>query len=181
MIKKKIKRAFRLLLLTAIIILSCSFFLSLNGVETDCEYVYRKDFILAERELSFAVYSYDAGEVISYGLTVARKENLNGLVRVIPSIPVFSGESAVVEFGFVKALVLFLLIVLFVSSFIKQRRKTYEEEEEEEEEPEEETIEEAKEDGGCPNCGERIFEGNEYCENCGINIETFKRKQKIKK
>ncbi len=183
MIKKKIKRAFRLLLLIAIGILTCGLMLSVKGTESDCNYIFKKEFSVQEKDFSVAIYSFDSGETNSYGVTVSGSENLNGRVRFIPSFPILSGEATVVEFNFVKALVLFLLLFLFVSSFFKKKRKIYEDDEEEEEEPIEEEEEESvsEEEEGCPNCKERVFEGNEYCENCGINIESFKRKQKKKK
>ena len=174
---KWLKKFIITVLLCVIAFLSAGLVLSQNGETRECLYLWKQDFTINGTSYSAAVYSSNYDGTDLYGLTLAKSEKLEGEILCLPSFLYLSGEKSVVSFGWERGTVLILSVILFLVVIIPKRKKVYELEEEEE--AEEETEEEEKEDPyECPNCRERIYEGLEYCENCGINIENFRKKMK---
>lgn len=176
MIKKIFKKTVAILCIIAIVFLLSSLFLSLFGEEKDCEYLVSKEFAVLQSDYTAAVYYFRSGEFIFGGLTITKTENVGGKVLMFPSFPLISGEKDAVEFGWEKMVAMIIATGLLLCAVIKRKGRYYEPEEEEL--PEDTEEENPEQDNRCPNCGERVFGGNEYCENCGVNIEAFRKKQK---
>jgi hypothetical protein len=173
---KLLKKWAILLLVIVVLFLSAGLILSLKGETRTCKYLWETNFSINDKEFSAAIYSFDNEGTDMYGLTVARSGKLEGEVLCLPSFLYLSGEKSVVSFDWGKLALLISSVILIFVIILPKRKKIYEIEEDEEE-PEEEKEEEENENE-CPNCRERIFDGLEYCENCGINIENFKKKMK---
>ena len=166
-----------IILLTVILFLSAGLTLSLKGETRECKYLWKTDFSIGDNDFSAAVYSFDNEGTDMFGVTVAKSERFEGEILCLPSFLYLSGEKSVVSFEWIKLSLLILSVIFVFVIILPKRRKVYEPLGEEDEETEEEPEREENENE-CPNCNERIFEGLEYCENCGINIENFKKKMK---
>ncbi len=167
--KKRRKGILFYIAVIAAVFLVIRFCLSLWGIETACEYIFRKDFSLFGMEFSFAVYSFFCG-IPFFGITLTKVELLRSVVKYIPFLPIISGESGIVSFDWGEAGILTFSIILAVGLFCKGKRLPAEEDEEEkdcggnaEESPEDKSI--------CKKCGKKIFGDNMYCENCGTKKE----------